>query len=64
LRPPADSGLHFIYYDQSGTTTSTITDVRMVDIILRGESLGKVPQPGEAPDFQQDTLTIRVSLRG
>jgi type II secretory pathway pseudopilin PulG len=64
LRAPTDSGLHFIYYDQSGTTTSTVADVRMVDIILRGESLGKVPQPGEAPDFQQDTLTIRVSLRG
>jgi hypothetical protein len=64
LRAPADSGLHFIYYDQSGSTTSTIADIRMVDIIVRGESLGKVPRRGEAPDFQQDTLTIRTSLRG
>jgi type II secretory pathway pseudopilin PulG len=64
LRAPADSGLYFVYYDQSGATTGTIADIRMVDIILRGESLGKVPRPGEAPDFQQDTLTIRVSLRG
>jgi hypothetical protein len=64
LRAPQDSGLHFTYYDQSGATTTVATDVRMVDILLRGESLGKVPKVGEEPGFQQDTLTIRVSLRG
>jgi len=65
LRAPADSGLKFIYYDESGTTTNNPAQVRLVDIVLRGESIGKVPRAGGmAPSFQQDTLTIRVKLRG
>jgi hypothetical protein len=37
----------------------------MVDIILRGESYGKAPQAGDlGPRVQEDTLTLRVSLRG
>ncbi len=64
LRAPQDSGLHLIYYDVAGNPTTNPLDVRMVDIILRGESLGLVPRAGEAPSAQQDTLTIRVSLRG
>ncbi|NIN71666.1 MAG: hypothetical protein GTO46_06995 [Gemmatimonadetes bacterium] len=65
LSPPSDSGLTFIYYDQSGDTTSVAVDVRMVDIIVRGESYGKAPQAGElGPDVEEDTLTVRVSLRG
>ncbi|UCC49068.1 MAG: prepilin-type N-terminal cleavage/methylation domain-containing protein [Gemmatimonadota bacterium] len=64
LRSPADSGLFFTYYDQFGNPTTDPTLVQVVDIILRGESLGKVPRANQAPDFQQDTLTLRVSLRG
>lgn len=64
LKPPSDSGLLLIYYDSLGGITTDPTEVSMVDIILRGESLGKAPQVGEAPDFQIDTLTMRVSLRG
>jgi type II secretory pathway pseudopilin PulG len=64
LRAPQDSGLHLIFYDVAGNPTTNPLDVRMVDIILRGESLGLVPRAGEAPSAQQDTLTIRVSLRG
>jgi type II secretory pathway pseudopilin PulG len=66
LRAPSDSGLYLLYYDEFGNavTDNDPTKVRMVDIILRGESLGKVPKPGQAPGFQQDTLTVRVSLRG
>ncbi|MGD2215254.1 MAG: prepilin-type N-terminal cleavage/methylation domain-containing protein [Gemmatimonadales bacterium] len=64
LRAPQDSGLHLVFYDLAGNTTTNPLDVRMVDIILRGESLGPVPRAGEAPSAQQDTLTIRVSLRG
>ena len=64
LRPPSDSGLVFIYYDASGVQTADPAEVRFVDIVLRGESLRRVPQPGAAPAVQGDTLTIRVSLRG
>jgi type II secretory pathway pseudopilin PulG len=65
LSAPSDSGLTFIYYDQNGDTTSVPVDIRMVDIILRGESFGKAPQAGElGPQVEEDTLTVRVSLRG
>jgi hypothetical protein len=65
LSPPSDSGLTFIFYDQNGDTTNIPVDIRMVDIILRGESYGKAPQAGElGPDVEEDTLTVRVSLRG
>ena len=64
LRPPSDSGLVFIYYDASGVQTADPAEVRFVDIVIRGESLRRVPQPGAAPAVQGDTLTIRVSLRG
>ena len=65
LSEPSDSGLAFRYYDQSGGTTADPTLVRMVDIILRGESYGKAPQGGDlAPAVEEDTLTLRVSLRG
>ncbi|UCC71303.1 MAG: prepilin-type N-terminal cleavage/methylation domain-containing protein [Gemmatimonadota bacterium] len=64
LRAPADSGLYFVYYDSAGAATNDPAQVHMVDIILRAESLGQVRRPGQEPGFQQDTLTIRVSLRG
>jgi hypothetical protein len=65
LSTPSDSGLVFVYYDQNGDTTSVPVDVRMVDIILRGQSYGKAPQAGDVgPQVEQDTLTVRVSLRG
>ena len=65
LSAPSDSGLAFRYYDASGATTSDPTAVRMVDIVLRGESYGKVPTAGGGgPVVQEDTLTLRVSLRG
>jgi hypothetical protein len=65
LSVPSDSGLTFIYFDRNGDTTNVAVDVRMVDIILRGESYGKAPQGGDlGPDVEEDTLTVRVSLRG
>jgi hypothetical protein len=64
LRSPTDSGLYILWYDRFGNATADRTQVGMVDIILRGESLGKVPKPGAAPDYQGDTITVRVSLRG
>ncbi len=64
MRSPSDSGLVLTYYDQFGNTTATLTDVRMVDIIMRGESYGKAPSASGAAAAQEDSLSIRVSLRG
>jgi Tfp pilus assembly protein PilV len=63
LSAPGDSGLAFIYYDAAGSVTADPTAVRMVDIILRGESYGKVPSGG-GPVVEEDSMTVRVSLRG
>ncbi|MGD2154063.1 MAG: hypothetical protein PVG79_12405 [Gemmatimonadales bacterium] len=65
LSAPSDSGLVFVYYDRSGNVTADPSAVAFVDIILRAESFGKVRQAGElSPTVEQDTLTMRVSLRG
>jgi hypothetical protein len=64
LRPPSDSGLVFTYYDQAGSTTADALQVALVEIVIRGESFGKVPRRGQAPSVQRDTLTTRVRLRG
>ncbi len=65
LAAPSDSGLAFVYYKLNGDTTSVATKVRMVDVILRGESFGKAPRAGDiGPQVQEDSLTIRVTLRG
>jgi len=65
LSTPSDSGLVFVYYDRSGNVTVDPSAVAFVDIILRAESYGKVRQAGElTPMVEQDTLTMRVSLRG
>ncbi|NIU73759.1 MAG: hypothetical protein GWN71_09295 [Gammaproteobacteria bacterium] len=65
LNAPADSGLVFIYYDQNGGVTADPTQVGMVDIVIRGESYGKAPQRRElGPAAVEDTLTVRVSVRG
>jgi type II secretory pathway pseudopilin PulG len=64
LRPPSDSGLVFTYFDQAGSTTTDPSKVALVQIVTRGESFGKVPRRGQAPSAEQDTLTIRVKLRG
>jgi hypothetical protein len=65
LSPPSDSGLVFVYYDETGNVTADVTQIRMIDIILRGESFGKAPKSGSLnPQVQEDSLTLRVSLRG
>ncbi len=64
MRSPADSGLSIVYYDQAGATTTTATAVRMVDIVLRGESYGQAVTGAGASKVLEDSLRIRVSLRG
>ncbi len=65
LLAPTDSGLVFTYYSAGGDKTTNPFLVRYVDIVIRGESLGKVRRAGgQAPAPQEDALTFRVSLRG
>lgn len=63
LRSPTDSGLVLVYYDQTGNITADSSQVSYVDIVLRGESHRPVPGAG-GPEYQADTLTFRVTLRG
>ncbi len=64
LGSPSDSGLVFVYYDRAGNTTAAADSVALVEIILRGESFGKVRKTVGDVSVQQDTLTTWVSLRG
>jgi hypothetical protein len=63
LRPPSDSGLKFQYYTWNGTVTATPASVRLVEILLRGESLNTAPQAG-APAVEVDSVRTRVVVRG
>lgn len=63
LLSPTDSGLYLVYYDQLGNVTADSSQISYVDIILRGESQRPVPGVG-GPGYQEDTLTMRVTLRG
>lgn len=65
LESPSDDGLRFIYYDADGDQTTTLADIRYVDIVLKGLSSGVAWQSGGGPPAaQSDTLTLRVALRG
>lgn len=59
----AGDGLQLVYYDSTGVATADPSLVRFVDIKLRGESQGRVHKAG-GTKVQEDTLTMRVSLRG
>ncbi len=64
LSSPTDSGLVFTYYDQAGNVTADSTQVAQIEIIVRGESFGKVRKSLTDVSVQVDTLTTWVSLRG
>ncbi len=65
LQPPTDDGLKLLFYDAAGNITADPTRVEMVDIHMRAESFGKVRRAnGQTPAYEQDSLTIRVTLRG
>jgi prepilin-type N-terminal cleavage/methylation domain-containing protein len=60
----ATDGLTFEYYDAAGNATADPTKVRMVKIVLRGESYGKARGGSSTIDFQRDSLVTSVALRG
>ncbi len=61
LLPQASGGLVLIYRDGAGNVTADPMRVRVIDFVLRAESYRGLR---DAVDFQQDTLAIRVALRG
>ncbi len=63
LRSATDSGLVFTYYDEAGVVTADSTKVALIQIIIRGESFGKVRKSLSDVSVQMDTLTTWVSLR-
>lgn len=64
LASPSDSGLVFKYYDDKGDTTSVIANIGLIEIALRGESLGNVRRKGGVPTPQTDSLRLHVAIRG
>ena len=63
---PADSGLVFRYFDETGVVTTTPGDVATVEIILNGETEQPMwrDKAGEARRIHSETLRTRVALRG
>jgi len=65
LAAPPDSGLVFSYYDSSGNVTADPSQIEVVDICVRGESARNVRHyDGTVVAAQEDSLTLRVHLRG
>ncbi len=64
LRPPEEGGLAFAYFDVDGNPTSDPSQVRYVDITLRGESLGVAPAGRGRVNYQEDEIIVRAAPRG
>ena len=62
LRSAVDGGLVFTYYDAAGAVTAVPGLVAAVEFIIRAESY-RLPGSGSTA-LQQDSLAIRVALRG
>ena len=62
LRSAVDGGLVFTYYDGAGAVTAVAKLVSAVEFIIRAESYA-LPGSGSTA-LQQDSLKIRVALRG
>ncbi len=61
LLAPGSGGLVFTYRDAAGNVTADPTQVVVIDFVIRAESY---LVSGNAFDFRQDTLSMRVALRG
>jgi hypothetical protein len=65
LRSQADGGLVFTYYDSTGAVTANRLQVDMVEIVIRGESLGKARYVSNGAELTErvDSVRTRVLLR-
>lgn len=60
----ADSGLNLVYRDRLGNVTNVATNVRSIDVTIRGEASREVHTKGTgAPQLINDSLVTRVTLR-
>ena len=55
----ATDGLVFVYRDAAGIVTADPTEVATIEMVLRAESYGELPT-----GFQQDSVAIKIALRG
>ena len=62
LRSAGDGGLVFTYYDAAGAVTAVPGLVAAVEFVIRAESY-RLPGSGST-SFQQDSLALRVAIRG
>jgi hypothetical protein len=61
LASEEDGGLRFRYYDDANTNPITLTDVRRIEVIVRGMSRGT----GSVGQLEYlDSLSLQINLRG
>jgi prepilin-type N-terminal cleavage/methylation domain-containing protein len=61
MRP--NDGVHFEYYDSTGTVTATAANVRAIGVTVRGRSTASINTAGHPVGVYNDSLTIRVAVR-
>jgi len=64
LKPSQEGGLQFTWYDATGNVTTNPTEVALVQVVLRAESIKGVRRASAAASAQEDSIAIRVALRG
>jgi hypothetical protein len=60
---PADSGLALIYRDAAGAVTANPMLVAEVELVLKGESFGKVQREGGSLAVRKESFRTRVAIR-
>lgn len=59
LREPTENGLEFGYFDEFGATTATLTDVSLIEVILRTPEKFVGPQNSPVSDSVLSVIHIR-----
>jgi len=60
---PANTGLLFVYRDQTGAITATPAQVARIDIIAKAQTERPIRMPGRPEDYFSDSLVVTVALR-
>lgn len=63
LSSPGDGGLALTFYGPDGAPTTDPRRVRQVEVVIRGESFGKLPSKGGA-EAERDSVATRLKVRG
>jgi len=59
----ANDGVWFTYLDSTGAVTATATNVRAIQVNVRGQSTQAISIPGHPSGTYSDSLSIRVAVR-